>query len=295
MQIKQMSIYDQERLMRLASYCSVSVALLLAVIKVFSFFMTNSLAVLSSLMDSCLDLGASFVSMIAIWQALVPPDKKHRFGYFKAEALGSFIQGIIIFLSACFLFIETIEHFISPVKLEKLDVGITVMVISIIVSVALIRFQRFVIKRTSSLSVMADNAHYTGDVMMNLGVIISMLVSYLLGWLWLDIVFASIVSVYLFVTAFGVLKSASKILMDEELPADIRKKIKEIVMEDKRVNGISDLRTRNAGIKSFIQFTILLDQNMSLTEAHKLCTLLEDKVKENLKKCEVFIHAEPME
>ena len=295
MQNKQISIRAQERLMRLASYCSVLTALLLVVIKIVSFFMTHSLAILSSLMDSGLDLGASVVGMIAIWQALVPADKKHRFGHCKAEALGGFIQGIIIFLSACFLLVETIEHFISPVELEKLDVGVGVMVISIIISIALIRFQKFVIKRTNSLSVTADNAHYTGDVMMNLGVIVSMLASYLLGWAWLDIVFAGVVCVYLYFNSYGILKSASRVLMDEELPSEERKKIRNIVMQNANVMGIQDLRTRNAGLKSFIQFTILLDRNMNLTDAHKLCSLLEEKVSEEFTNCEVFIHAEPKE
>jgi ferrous-iron efflux pump FieF len=233
--------------------------------------------------------------MIAVWQALIPADKKHRFGHCKAEALGGFIQGVIIFLSACFLLVETVEHFISPEKLEKLDVGIGVMVISILVSVALIRFQKFVIRRTNSLSIMADNAHYTGDVMMNLGVIISMMASYLLGWVWLDTLFAAIVCVYLFFNSFHIIRGVSKVLMDEELPADERKKIKEIVMQNKNVQGICDLRTRNAGFKSFIQFTILLDENMTLTQAHKLCSLLEEEITNKIPKCEVFIHAEPKE
>lgn len=288
-------IKKQEQLMRLASYCSVGTALLLVVVKIISFFLTNSLAVLSSLMDSGLDLGASIVSMIAVRQALIPADKEHRFGHCKAEALGGFIQGVLIFLSACFLFFETIEHLVSPVKLEKLGVGIGVMLISIVVSVALIRFQHFVIKRTNSLSIIADNAHYTGDVIMNTGVIISMLFSYLLGWGWLDTVFAAVVCCYLFINSFGIIKSVSKVLMDEELPADIRKQIKQIVMENKDVKGVRDLRTRNAGIKSFIQFTILLDKNMNLTQAHELCTLLEIEVEKAITKCEVFIHAEPKE
>ena len=288
-------VKSPECLMRFASYCSVATALLLVVIKTVSFFATNSLAILSSLFDSGLDLGASLVSMLAIAQALAPADKEHRFGHGKAEALGGFIQGVIIFLSACFLIFETIEHIIQPPTLKKLDTGLIIMSISIIVTLLLVSFQKFVIKRTHSLSISADFAHYTGDVMMNIGVIVSLLFSYLLHWTWIDTLFAVIVATYLFYNSFSVIRRVSKVLMDEEISVSTRKKIKEIVSLNPAVLGIRDLRTRNAGMKSFIQFAILLDKNIDLTKAHELCTLLEERVKQEIENCEVFIHAEPKE
>ena len=290
---EQIHFKSKEFLMRLASYCSVGTALVLVVVKIIAFYVTNSLALLSSMFDSGLDMGASIVSLIAISQALAPADKEHRFGHGKAEALGGFIQGIIIFCSACFLIIETIEHILDPVPLQRLNVGLIVMLISIFVTTALISFQRYVIKRTQSVSIDADNAHYTGDILMNVGVIISMCLSYHFGWMWMDALFAAVVAIYLFYSAFKIIRKVFKILMDAELSPETRKKIKEIVALNPEVLGIKDLRTRTAGIKSFIQFSILLDQNISLTKAHELCTLLEEQVKKQLPACEVFIHAEP--
>ena len=130
---------------------------------------------------------------------------------------------------------------------------------------------------------------------MNIGVILSLLFSYLFNWSWLDTLFAIIASTYLFFSSFHIIRTVSKILMDEELPSTIRKKIKDIVSLNQNVLGIRDLRTRNAGVTSFIQFSILLDQNISLTKAHELCTLLEKQVQHEISNCEVFIHAEPKE
>ena len=288
-----LSAKSKHQLMRLASYCSVFTALILIFIKIISFFMTHSLALLSSLMDSGLDLGASVVSLIAIHQALLPADKEHRFGHGKAEALGALAQGIIIFFSGIFLLYETIQQLFNPKPLEHLNIGLSVMFVSILVTVALVSFQKYVIKKTNSLAINADNAHYMGDVLMNIGVIISMIFSYTIGWKWIDPMFAICVSFYLFFSAYKIIYNVQCILMDKELPIEIRKKIKETVMKHYLVSNIKDLRTRNSGLNCFIQFSIILNGENSLETTHALCDELEKEVKQIVPNCEIFIHPEP--
>ena len=290
---KQLSLKVQQQLIRVASYCSVATALILIVVKIFSFFMTNSLSLLSSLMDSGLDLGASIVSLIAIHQALVPADKEHRFGHGKAEALGGLAQGIIISLSGIFLLFETVHRLSNPAPLKRLDVGLSVMILSILLTFALIYFQRFVVRKTNSLAVDADNAHYTGDVIMNTGIIISMLFSYLLGWQWMDSLFAFFVALYLFYSAYRIISKVQSVLMDKELPLQMRNEIKKIVLSHKDIKRICDLRTRNAGMKSFVQFSIILNGEHTLRKTHSLCDHLENELKQILPNCEFFIHPEP--
>lgn len=290
---KQLSIKMQQQLIRFASYCSVATAIILIIVKIISFFMTNSLSLLSSLMDSGLDLGASIVSLIAIQQALVPADKEHRFGHGKAEALGGLAQGIIISFSGIFLLFETANRLFNPAPLKRLDVGLGVMILSILLTFALICFQRFVIKKTNSLAVDADHAHYTGDIIMNTGIIISMLFSYLLGWQWMDSLFAFFVAFYLFYNAYRIISKVQSILMDKELPLSMRNKIKKVVLKHKDIRSICDLRTRNAGMNSFVQFSIILNGEHTLTKTHSLCDHLENELKEILPNCEFFIHPEP--
>ncbi len=281
-------------LMRLASYFSVLTALLLIGVKLCAFFVTNSLALLSSLMDSCLDLGASFVSLFAIRQALIPADKDHRFGHGKAEALGGLSQGIIIVASAVFLLFETVDNYLHPKPLQRLDVGLWVMLFSIVMTFLLITFQRYVIRKTNSVSVNADSAHYTGDVLMNVGVIISMIVSYAFGFRWVDSLFALGVSFYLFYTSLHVFKQSLSILMDRELPLSIRRKIKKIAYRHPEIKSIHDLRTRNAGLHSFVQFHIEMKRNLTLEQTHQICDELETEIKEILPDSETFIHPEPL-
>ncbi len=284
-----------ESLMRLASYFSVGTALLLIGVKLMSFFYTHSLAILSTLMDSGLDLLASVVNLIAIQQSLVPADKNHRFGHGKAEALGGVAQGIIIASSAFFLLYETWTNIQNPRPLERFDIGLGVMLFSIVLTFILISFQRFVILKTNSVSIDADSAHYTGDILMNLGVITSMIFSYTLGLSWVDTIFAIGVAFYLIITAIKVIIKACQILMDQELSKDVRNQIKKIALQHPEITCIHDLRTRNAGLHKFIQFNAHMKKGLSLNETHEVCSLLEKEIKEAIPNSETFIHQEPSE
>lgn len=282
-----------ESLMRLASYFSVGTALLLIGVKLVSFFYTNSLAILSSLMDSGLDLLASVVNLIAVQQSLIPADRNHRFGHGKAEALGGLTQGLIIGGSALFLLFETWGHIQNPEPLQRLDFGLGVMIFSIAMTFILISFQRYVIQKTHSVSIHADSAHYTGDILMNVGVITAMIFSYTLGLTWVDSVFAVGVAVYLLITAGGVILKASQILMDQELSKDERAQIKKLARSHAEIMCIHDLRTRNAGLRKFIQFNAHMKEGLSLEETHAVCSLLEKEINQAIPNSETFIHQEP--
>ena len=120
-----------------------------------------------------------------------------------------------------------------------------------------------------------------------------MLFSYLLGWEWMDSLFALLVAFYLFYTAYRIISKVQSILMDKELPPEMRNSIKKVVLKHKEIRKIYDLRTRNAGIKSFVQFSIVLNGEHTLNKTHDLCDKLESELKQILPNCEFFIHPEP--
>ena len=285
---------SSKTLMQTASYASVFIAIVLIAVKIASYFLTNSLSILASLMDSGMDLGASIVSLIAIRQALQPADNDHRFGHGKAEALGSFIQAVFIILSGLFLFSEAFDHYFNPKPFRHFDVVLIAMVFSIFATFGLILLQRWVIKRTNSLSIRADNAHYTGDIAMNIGVIVSMAFSYHFQSHWIDATFAVVVAFYLIFTAYRITKKVLEILMDKELSDKVRQLVKETALQHKDVLKIRDLRTRDGGMHhSFIQFCVELNPEISLKKAHSICDELEKELKSKLPKTQIFIHAEP--
>src|SRR6201997_2542808 len=165
------------RLRRLATYASGTVAALLIAAKFLAWLETGSVALLSSLVDSLLDAVASLVNLVAVRHAMSPADREHRFGHGKAEPLAVLGQSAFIIGSAMLLFAEAARRLIWPAPVENPPAGIAVMIFSIAVTLGLVIYQRYVVRRTGSIAVSADELHYRSDLVLNLGVIVALVLS----------------------------------------------------------------------------------------------------------------------
>jgi len=284
---------DVARLMRLATYASVATALALILAKVVAYLLTDSVSMLSTLLDSLMDAAASLVNLIAVRHALTPADREHRFGHGKAEALAGLGQSTFIAGSAAFLLFESIGRLVSPQPVANGIVGIGVMLFSMAVTLVLVLFQRHVIRRTSSIAVSADSLHYVGDIAANLAVLAALVLSSQFGWNRSDPIFAIGVSVYVGFTAWQIARGAFDMLMDREMPDEERSRIRAIVMANPRVRNMHDLRTRRSGPHRFIQFHLEMDPEMRLTEAHILSDEVEAAILKEFPAAEVIIHEDP--
>jgi ferrous-iron efflux pump FieF len=281
------------QLRRSASVASLTVAFILIVIKFVAYMMTDSVSVMTSLMDSTFDALASTATMLSVIHAATPADEEHRFGHGKVEALSALGQALFIFGSAGYLFFESVHRFIHPQKVIDAHIGIGVMIFSIMLTAALIAFQRYVIKRTKSVAISADRIHYTGDLLMNIGVLLSLSLSYYYAWPYFDPLFASIISLSLLYNARGIGKESFGILMDKELSDEERAKIERLVKAHPAVRALHDLRTRYSGQQVFIEFHLELDGDLSLKAAHDITEELELVLYKTFPKVEVIIHQEP--
>jgi len=283
---------DKARLMKMATYASTSVAVTLIVIKIVAWFMTGSVSLLATLIDSCLDALASVVSLIAVHHALTPADKEHRFGHGKAEALAGLAQATFITGSALFLVLEAFSHLLRPQAIASLDVGVAVMVISIIATMGLLMFQKHVINVTNSTAIKADHMHYKTDLLVNAGVIVALLLA-VYGWPGFDPVFAIAIAAYILYSAWEIAKESLDLLMDRELPDEDRERIKAIVRNHPDARGIHDLRTRRSGTTSFIQLHLELDDHLTLLQAHAISDDVEACILAEYADAEVIIHEDP--
>ncbi len=281
------------RLMRLATYASVSVACILIAAKFGAWMSTESVSLLSTLIDSLLDAGASLVNLLAVRHALEPADREHRFGHGKAESLSSLSQAAFITGSALFLFIEAGERLFNPRDVINTEIGYAVMALSIALTLLLVIFQRFVISRTGSVAITADSLHYRMDILVNIGVVASLAMVAQLGWSWIDPVVAIAIAIYIVYGAWEIGSLALHVLMDRELPDEDRRKIAEIATAHDEVHGIHDLRTRSSGLNIFIQLHLELDGTMNLLRAHKIADVVEANIMAAFPMAEVLIHQDP--
>jgi len=284
---------DTPRLMRWASIASMSVATVLIAAKTGAWLVTDSVSMLSSLIDSSLDLVSSLITFIAIRAALTPADADHRFGHGKAEALAGVAQAGFIAASAGGLLLTVADRFLHPRPVQQEMVGAVVSAIAIVLTFGLMLFQGHVVRRTGSLAVTADRAHYTTDFVTNIAVGIGIWLSSRLAEPMIDLAVAVGVAFYLGSGAWHIGRHAIDVLMDRELPNEDRRRILEIVRRHPGVRSVHDLRTRSSGLHQFIQLHLVLHPTMSLGRAHVISDSVEAAIREAFPQAEVIVHIDP--
>jgi len=277
---------------KLAAICSSSVALILVSIKSYAWLMSDSSAMLASTTDSMLDLFASVMNIVILRFALAPADKEHRFGHGKAESLAGLIQAAFVLGSAILLIFNGVERVINPRVIVQSNIAIWVTIVAIILTLLLVLFQRFVIKRTGSVVINADALYYQSDLLMNIGVLLAVVLSQGI-WLQADGVFTIVVALYLLFSAGQIIYQSVYQLMDHELNDDELLQIKTIILSHEHILGMHDLRTRQSGAQRFIQFHLELDDEFSLLQAHRIGEEIRAEICQVLAPCEVFIHNDP--
>lgn len=282
------------RLMKGATYASVAVASTLIAAKLAAWLATDQVSLLASLVDSLLDAMASLLNLFAVRQSLVPADAEHRFGHGKAEALAGLGQAVFIAVSALFLAVAAIQRLHQPVLPDHTVWGLGAMALSIVLTLALVLFQRHVTRRTGSVAVAADSLHYLSDLVTNSTVIAALLI---VAWrpdlAWADPVGALLVAAGILWGAVAILRSALDHLMDREFDDDARAEIQKIVLAHPEARALHDLRTRQAGLHGFIQFHLELDGAISLSEAHRISDEIEAELLKRFPGADVIIHQDP--
>ncbi|MEZ5647486.1 MAG: cation diffusion facilitator family transporter [Alphaproteobacteria bacterium] len=283
------------RWVRWASYASVGVAVVLILAKLTAFLATDSVSVLSTLIDSLLDAFASVIILLAVRTASMPPDAEHRFGHGKAEPLGALAQALFVSGSAVLLFIEAGHRLLtSPQTVTQVPLGIAVMVLSLVLTGCLILFQRFVIRRSGSIAIGADALHYRTDFLVNGAVILALWFGQQHSLAFVDPLIAFGIGSYILYSAWHIGRGALDMLMDREIPDPDKAKIIDLAFSYPEVAALHDLRTRRAGPNAFVQMHIELDGTMPLSEAHRIADGIEKKIRTAFPGIDVLVHQDTL-
>ena len=276
-----------------ATVCSITLAVVLTAVKAVAAFLTGSLSILSSLVDGLSDIASSFISMVAVKYSDKPFTKQHRYGYGKAEAVSALMQATFIFGSAGFILYDGIYRFIHPVQIKETALGIGVMVISLLLTCALVLFQRYVIRVTKSKAISADSLHYIVDILSNSSVILSLAVVHYLNWEWFDIITAIFIAIYLIYNAWKLTLEALEEITDKELNTEVKDNIISIIQSVDGILGYHDLRTRVSGNHWFAEVHLEFDGHKSLFETHSLSDEAENKIIAIYPQLQLIIHQDP--
>ncbi|EPV1126694.1 CDF family cation-efflux transporter FieF [Vibrio harveyi] len=281
------------RLVTMAAWTATIVATLLLIVKVITWWVTGSVSLLASLIDSMLDIAASVVNLIVVRYSLQPADREHTFGHGKAESLAALAQAMFISGSAVFLILNGIERFFRPHELNAPELGVYVSLFAMVVTFGLVMFQKHVVRVTGSQAIAADSLHYQTDLYMNGAIMVALGLSYF-GVTQADAVFAVGIGIFILYSAFKMVSEAIQTLLDRKLPDEELGQIRQECLKVEGVLGVHQLRTRMSGPTRFIQLHLELDDNLRLIEAHHIADKVEDNLLELFPEADVLIHQDPL-
>ena len=284
---------DPAKLARSAAFASISVAVTLVALKSWASWQTGSTAMLGSLADSALDLIASIATLIGVWIASQPADEDHRFGHGKAEALAAIFQVALIALSAFGIAFRAITQLVDGGETAAAEEGIAVSVVAIVLTFALLGWQRYVMNRTRSLAIQTDHLHYKSDLLLNVAVIAALVLDQYAGFGMADPLFGLAIALWLAWGAFSAAREAVDDLMDREWPEDKRLAFVEAAARHPELSNLHDLRTRASGNRDFVQFHVDLPGSMTVLEAHDIIDRVEEDLCRRFPNMELLIHIDP--
>lgn len=270
---------------------AVFTSLFLVLIKFVAWIMTNSLSMQASMMDSILDALASFLAYHAAVFATSNYDENHNFGHEKVEGVVAFLQCLLVIYSGIVICKEAYEMFVDPKSVTNSMLGISVMIVSCVAVYLLVYFQLYATKKTESILVKGDSLHYLSDLLMNIGIIASLVLSQFC--MYIDAICGVVVGAYVLYSAVIIIRNALIDLMDEALPKEVQRTIRAIIVGVDGVKEIKLLRTRSAGMKKYIEARVRVDENLSLKDADKIAQNVENSLAVINEKIDTFIKVEP--
>lgn len=284
---------ERAKLTSRAALASSAMAIILIALKTYAAVQTSSMAMLGSLADSGLDLIASLIVLLAVRIAAQPADHEHRFGHGKAEALAALVQVILISFSAMFIAFRATQRLINGAQTEAAELGIGVSIVAMVLTIALISYQRHVVKRTGSLAIGTDRLHYSSDLMLNGSVILALALDQLAGLPGADAVFGLLIAGWLLWGAWSASSHALDQLMDREWPDELRERFLAAAKEYPELAGLHDFRTRTSGNHQFAQFHVWVPPNWTVQEAHDRLDAAEEALQQRFPNTEILIHVDP--
>ena len=278
---------------RSAAFASIAVACFLVVLKSWAAWSTGSTAMLGSLADTLLDLVASLATLAGVWIAAQPADTNHRFGHGKAEALAAMAQVVLISISALGLAVRSIGQMSAGDRTAAAGEGIAVSIAAMAATLALLAWQRHVIRHTGSLAISTDHVHYQSDLLLNLAVIAALALDQYAGLAGADPAFGFFIALWLGWGAWRASTKAIEQLMDHEWPEDKKARFVEVIVRHPELRGVHDLRTRTSGNRDFVQFHVWVDPAMTIRHAHRVMDEIEAKLIAEFPDVEILIHPDP--
>lgn len=278
------------------AWLSIGAAVVTIGLKAVAYLVTGSVGLLSDALESVVNLVGAFMALAMLTIAARPADEDHAYGHGKAEYFSSGVEGTLILIAAVSIAVTSVQRLLDPQPLEQVGLGLGVSVVASLVNLGVGLVLARIGKRYNSITLEANAKHLMTDVWTSVGVLVGVSIVALSGWERLDPVVALIVAANIIWSGIGILRKSVLGLMDTALPEEQKSRIKEILEQycqgDVQYHA---LRSRQAGVRNFVSFHILVPGNWSVHRGHQFLEQIEADIHRAIPNTTVFTHLESLE
>ena len=273
---------------------SLGIALLVLGLKFLAWYFTGSIALYSDALESIVNVVTSISALIAVRLAQRPADAALPYGYHKAEYFSAVLVGVMIIVAAILIIREAWLGLLAPAIPDAPALGLGISAAATVVNVVWARVLIRHGRKARSPAIEADGRHLMTDVLSTGGVIIGLVLVFLTGWAVLDPILAALVALNILWSGWAVVRESVGGLMDVAVPADVQHTIREVIANNAEgAIEAHDIRTRQAGRMTFIDFHLVVPGAMSVDDAHAICDGIEARLRDAVPDVQITIHVEP--
>lgn len=275
---------------------SVAVGVGVLALKFVAYLITGSVALYSDALESIVNVAASAAALLAIRYGSRPPDANHPYGHHKAEYLSVVLEGVLIIVAAVSILHEAYLALLAPRMLDAAVAGLVINGLASVINAAWCWLLISEGRKRRSPALVADGRHLLTDVVTSVGVLVGLTLSVATGIAILDPALAALVAVNILWSGWRLIRGSLGGLMDEAVPGEELDEIRKVISANAQgAIEAHDVRTRNAGRVTFIEFHLVVPGSMAVSEAHAICDRIEAALKADVPEAMVTIHVEPEE
>lgn len=273
---------------------SLLIGLVVLGLKLLAWYLTGSIALYSDALESIVNVVTAIVALIAVRLAQKPADATLPYGYHKAEYFSAVIVGVMIIVAAILIMREAVLGLMSPSLPDEPAQGLLISGVATVINAVwawvLVRHGR----KVRSPALEADGRHLLTDVVSTIGVLVGLGLVFVTGWAILDPILAMLVALNILWSGWVVMRESVGGLMDVAVPKDTQGVIRDVISSNAEgAIEAHDIRTRQAGKLTFIDFHLVVPGTMSVDDAHQICDVIEAKLREAVPDVQITIHVEP--
>jgi cation diffusion facilitator family transporter len=278
------------------AWLSVAAAIATIALKTLAWWLTGSVGLLSDALESLVNLAAALLALSMLRLAATPPDDAYPYGFSKAEYFSAGIEGALIVLAAGGILVVAIPRLMEPEPIDAPLLGLGISFVASLINLGTAAVLLRAGRLHDSITLEADGKHLMTDVWTSAGVIVGVGLVVLTGWLRLDAIVALGVAVYIIWTGIGLVRRSVAGLLDAAIGHDDQREVTKIFKEYSRRYAVKfhAFRTRQAGVRRFISFHLLVPDEWSVAQAHQLSEEIEERIRSLVPNSGVFVHIEPI-